>query len=708
MQPAAPPRATYQLPELRQELRLHEGPRDEGHRTWIIYDPLRHRYFQVSRQAFDLLTVWRSGPANGFATEARQMLDWPVEDKHIDDLAKFIIANNLSVDPPGGDAQAYAQQARRSNHGSLASQLVHNYLFFKVPLFRPARMLAATLPIVAPLFTRTAAVVVAALGLIGLYLSSRQWEAFVSTFVDYLNLEGVFQFAIVFVVVKALHELGHAFVAARAGVRVTSMGVAFMLMTPMLYTDVSDAWRLRDRRSKLAIDAAGVVVELALAAVALFLWAFLADGPLRSSVFMIATTSLFMGLAINLNPLMKFDGYHILADSWGIANLQQRSNTLAIWWLRELLFGLGHAPEEQFPPRTQSLIIVYAVAAWLYRQILFLGIALLVYYAFFKILGVILFAVEILWFILLPAAREIRAWWDMRNEIASKRRSLVTGAAVLLALAGLFVPWSGTIATQGIAIADNQYRFFAPKPARIESVAIKDDQQVSVGDVAFMLSAPDLDREVIQARRRIELLEVRLARIAGDESDRANRLVLEGELARERSNLSGLQKELDRLVVKVPSSGIIKDLDPDLRPGEWIGDTKPLARLVGQGAPQVVTYVDEQDVRRLVRGGLATFIPDDPLQPTLEGSVIEIAPAGARTLEYVQLASVFGGSIPSDREPGGEVKPRSGRHLVRIALSGQSLNKAQRGMVRMGAEPESIATAIARRVLQVLVRESGA
>ncbi|MEQ1648373.1 MAG: HlyD family efflux transporter periplasmic adaptor subunit [Hyphomicrobiaceae bacterium] len=705
--PKSSARSTYPLPELRQELRLHEGPRDDGHRTWIIYDPLRHRYFQISRQAFEILTLWRSSPVSEFAVEARQVLGWPVDVQNVEEIAKFILANNLAVDPPGGDAKVYSLQVQRARHGGLSLKLLHNYLFFKIPLVHPARVLAAMMPFAAPLFTRTTAIIIAILGICGLYLSSRQWESFVSTFVDYLNLEGAILFACVLVFVKTLHELGHAFVATRAGVRVTSMGIAVMLMTPMLYTDVSDAWRLRDRRSKLAIDAAGIAVELALAALALFLWAFLADGPLRSTAFMIATTSLFMGLAINLNPLMKFDGYHMLADSWGISNLQQRSNALAIWRLRELLFGLGHEPPGTFLPQKQTLLILYAVAAWLYRMVLFLGIALVVYHAFFKVLGIILFAVEILWFILLPAVREIRAWWDMRNDIAGQRRSLITGAVTIVCLTGLFVPWSSTISAQGMAIASYQFRFYAPRPARVETVEIKDGQSVAAGAVAFTLSSPDLEREAAQAQKRITSSEVRLDRIAGDEADRANRLVLEGELARDRSNLDGLQRELDRLVVKVPTAGLIKELDLDLRPGEWINDAKPLARLVGQGAPQVVTYIAEQDVHRLVPGALATFIQDDPLQPMLDGRVIEIAPAGARALEYVQLASVFGGSIPSDREPNGEVRPRSGCHLVRIALYGQPLKQAQRGIIRLVAERESIATAISRRILQVLIRESG-
>ncbi len=140
-----------------------------------------------------------------------------------------------------------------------------------------------------------------------------------------------------------------------------------------------------------------------------------------------------MGLMVNLNPLMRFDGYHLLADAWNVPNLQSRSNALARWWLREALFKIGHKPpESSFPPRKRSLLIVYAMLVWIYRFFLFLGIALVVYHMFFKALGIVLFLIEIVWFILLPIAHEIREWSNMRHEIVRTRRSWFTFGAVAI------------------------------------------------------------------------------------------------------------------------------------------------------------------------------------------------------------------------------------------------------------------------------------
>ena len=138
---------------------------------------------------------------------------------------------------------------------------------------------------------------------------------------------------------------------------------------------------------------------------------FLPDGPLRTGVFVLATTSLIMGLLLNLNPFMRFDGYHILSDAVGVPNLQTRAMAVGRWLLREILFGVG-APCPEPGPRSAVLAFAfYAWAIWIYRLVLFLGIALLVYHFAFKALGIVLFLIEIVWFILCPSSRNGRRWW---------------------------------------------------------------------------------------------------------------------------------------------------------------------------------------------------------------------------------------------------------------------------------------------------------
>ena len=345
------------------------------------------------------------------------------------------------------------------------------------------------------------------ISVLGLYLTSRQWDVFATTFLDFFSIEGAALFAVSLAGIKVLHELGHAYTATRWGVRVNTMGVAFMLMMPILYTDVTDAWRLRSRRARLQIAAAGMTVELALAGIATFLWAFLPDGPARSVAFVVATTSWILSLAVNLNPFMRFDGYYLLADAWRMENLQPRAFALARWWLRETLFGFGIEPPEQLPRGKRRLVIAYGIGVWIYRLVLFLGIALIVYHMFFKVLGVILFAVEIIWLILMPVLREIAEWIKMRKRIVRAPRAAVTAGIVVVLVTLFFLPWSSTVRVPAVALPEKDFALYPPRPARIVSLNLEDGAHVAAGASLAVLHSPNLDHEITKARLNIALAE---------------------------------------------------------------------------------------------------------------------------------------------------------------------------------------------------------
>ena len=263
---------TLQLPPLREDIEITAtGASRTGEPMWTIYDPLQRRYFQIDHLTNELLSLWREGlTVTGLAKLALEKRGFSVEDQQVAGLLEFVRKNNLVDDNRSGAWSEIAQRSMAQRHSQF-EQLAHNYLFFKVPLVRPQRFLKATVPYLAPLYTRQAVAVVGLIGLVGLYLISRQWSSFVNTFDIVFSFEGAVYFLISILFLKSAHELGHAFTAARYGCYVPSMGVAFMLMMPLLFTDVTDSWRISSRRRRLLISGAGIAVELALACFATFL-----------------------------------------------------------------------------------------------------------------------------------------------------------------------------------------------------------------------------------------------------------------------------------------------------------------------------------------------------------------------------------------------------------------------------------------------------
>ena len=268
------------LPRLREDLQLIDGGADfMGARRWLIHDPLQHRFVAIDHSCHAMLGLWRSGrTAEQLVEDAWSRL---AETFDVADVERFAAFPASERPDAGGRGRRVAklscQRATTTRFDRLPH--LHTYLFFRIPLFRPEPFLTATLDIVRPLGTRGFALLVTTLGLIGFYLVSREWESFCTTFADTFTFSGAGLLAVSMILVKLLHELGHGYAAVHYGCRVPVIGVAFIVGMPMLYCDVTDAWRLKSRRQRMTVDLAGILVDLAVGCVATFAWAFLPPGP---------------------------------------------------------------------------------------------------------------------------------------------------------------------------------------------------------------------------------------------------------------------------------------------------------------------------------------------------------------------------------------------------------------------------------------------
>ena len=699
------------LPALRDDLEIvPTAAQPNGAPAWVIFDPVANRYFEIGRELLDMLMLWRSGNVTKLIRRVKTEFGREITQEEVGEATHFLISNALVRDIPGNDFKTMAQKGEAEKKSWFATAM-HSYLFFRIPLFRPDRFLRATWWMVSPLFTRTAVWFYIIMGLMGLYLVSRQWEQFTGTFQFMLSWKGAIFYGASLVIVKSIHELGHAYMSVRYGLRVPTIGIAFMVLMPVLYTDTSGAWRLRSRRKRLMIDGAGIFTELALASMATFVWVFLPEGGLRLCVFAIATTSWVTSLAVNLNPLMRFDGYYILYDSLGFQNLQNRGFEMARWRLRELLFGLGLEPPEPLSAKMRRLVAVHAWATWIYRFFLFLGIALLVYTFFIKVVGIILFIVEILWFILFPIGRELAHWWSIKGQIMASKRfwvtSLVAGCFGLLAV----IPWSTQITIPSLLPAGQEQSLFAPFPAQIEKLNIKNGEQVKKGDVLVQLAAPQLMKDLDLARERKTLIESRIDRTGSDDEDRASLIVLTNELQQVKEEIDGLLRIREQMTVRAPFDATVADVDPELHAGLWVNPKTPFAVLQTGNVPRIKGYVNEQNVFRFQPGTSAKFIPDDIDLPTLEAKVSSIAEASSEQLDEPYLALPFGGSIAIEEARKEELRPTEAAYSVALVPSDSEAlnqpNKAIRGVAIITGEPQSFYSRAKRQVLKVLVRELG-
>ena len=242
-------------------------------------------------------------------------------------VASFAQKGNLVIDETPGKWRDYSRHSARGHAGALR-QLAHRYLFFKLPLFRPQRALESCLPLVGWLMTRPVAYALGLMALLSLGLISRQWDAFWHKHGFGNEHRGRHRLLCRHCSAQG-RPTNSAMPSSPCGSAVGCRdGRCLHDADPMLYTDVSDAWRLPSRKKRLLISSAGILVELGLATVASLIWIFLPDGTLRGIAFYIASSAWVMSLAVNLNPCMRFDGYYLLGDWLGVENLQPRAFAL--------------------------------------------------------------------------------------------------------------------------------------------------------------------------------------------------------------------------------------------------------------------------------------------------------------------------------------------------------------------------------------------
>lgn len=697
------------LPALREDLQLLKGPvAVDGSPSWTIFDPVRNKYFRIGWSAFQMLSRWSVGMAKQLIEKVGNETTFRPTELDIKKLIVFLQSNSLTLEPAGGNSQAYlAQYMATKPHWF--TWLISHYLFFRIPIFKTDRFLRKTLPYVEFVFSKPFRVIVISCGLLGLYLAIRQWDTFKGTFLYFFTLKGAVFYFFALVFIKTLHELGHAYTAIRYGCRVPVMGIALLVMLPVLYTDTTDAWRLVARRQRIMIGAAGMITELYIALIATFLWSFLPDGMLRSIAFIFATTSWVTSIAINTNMFMRFDGYYIFSDILGVENLQERSFAMGKWRLRELLFGLGRPAPERFPEDTERYLVLYGWGVWIYRISLFIGIALVVYHFFFKLLGIILFAVEIIWFILLPVTREIRVWWEMREKIRRSDRLPFIIAILVIALFLFLVPMRTRIDIPAILQASNRAAIHALAPGKVVSLEMKEKQHVEQGDVLLTLESPQLDKEINKTLKEIGLVELKTKRRIASPEDLANTQVLFQQLQELKSKLSGLYSLRDKQTIRAPFSGIVVDMAKNLHEGRWVNEAFTLATVIQPEKSEIIGIVDGNYLDRIAINQTAIFYPDEAELDEVEAGVVEIVETNVSNLESPYFASIYGGEVAVREDQKQKLVPEESSYRVRLLpLEFVPIkDKVVRGEVYIYGKPSSFAGRVYNLIASVLIRESG-
>ena len=700
------------LPQLRQELTLTPGaPTPDGAPSWMLHDPAANRFFQLGWPAFELLSRWPLDEPQAILDAVNRETTLDVS---TDDFAALLLTlqqQNLLVAANSADTERLCASAAagRLTH---AMWLLKHYLMIRIPLWRPMPFLRRCAPYVEVAYRSAFWWAIAACAVIGLGMVSRQWDDFTHTFHSYADPGSLLAIGVTLAFAKVLHEFGHAFTAYRYGCRVPTMGIAFLVMIPVLYTDTTEAWKVPRRADRLYIGAAGMLTELALAACATLAWSVLPEGVLRAGAFLLATTTWIGTLAINASPFMRFDGYFLLSDWLSIPNLHDRAFAFGLWGMHEWLFGFGDPQPEPCTPGRRRFLIAFSFMTWAYRLVVFFSIALIVYHAFFKALGIVLFAVELGWFIVRPVVREVATCWRRRDTLRWQSRTIRSATLALLLLAILVIPWHGGVSAPAVFGPRQAQGLYSPEAGYLSEsvVPTQNGRSVRGGTVLAVLISPDLEHKLKRARAEEALLGWEVEQQPFDDRLREEGVALRKRWEAARQTVSGLTSQIGQLTLRAPFDGVVQVAEEGLPPGTWLPRGARLFDVIGPSGIKGDAFVGESELRRIMTDQAAKFVASLPEMDTLQCRVVAVDRVNLATLDEPAIASPYGGPVPAQLQPGTQqLLPLQAIYRIRLGSCTGSTTLARQitGTATIGASRESFASRGLRALFAILSREAG-
>lgn len=639
------------LPQLDPLLKLYPSDTNAaGEPEWTLYHPTSNQYFKISWAEFEILSRFHTANGrDGLLKRVNLETSVNVDDDDIVNLLMFLSENGLLA--------TSQQMIGSEKEKSLYQKMMHGYLYFTIPLIRPDRFLTQTLPYVRPLLGRNFLGMMVIVFCVSLIMTLPRAEEFFNSFTMIFSAEGLILSGFVLFMIKVVHEFAHGYMAKMYGVPIPHMGVAFIVLYPVFYTEVTGAWRLSDRMSRMKIGLAGVQFEFYLATMALILWNFMMPGVGQMICFTIIMISLVGSLLINLNPLMRFDGYYVLSDYSGIENLHAVAIDYARAFIRKTCLGWNDDVSHDYAHHVQLRLTIFGLVIMLYRLSLFLGIAVLVYHVFMKPLGLFAMVFELAWFIGLPIWKEIKIWLENFEKFKGKMRFKSFIALLVLCLCVLILPWRGSIQVPGVMQAREYQSVFAPVPAKINNINVVQGQSVHVGDVLVTLSSLFLDAEIKKTEVKLQGLVLQKRREQTNvDLYRSRETSIDVDIATLSKTLDGLKAKADNLIIRAQLDGQVIDVNNLLSEGQSIGVGDLVMRVITPNEFRVTAYIGEQDVDHIQVGNRAIFRSSQSLWGGVSATIVSYRNVNSDVLEHEILSSFNGGGVPTQQEDG-KMKP---------------------------------------------------
>jgi len=552
-----------------------------GEKWYVLHDPFNNRFVRVRPEGYDLVS--RFGP-NRTVEEcwrdyiSRYPENAPGQEDVVRLLGRLYAMNLLSAEVPPDSARLFERYKRRRQQEIRSSLL--SILFVRVPVFDPDALLRRIAPLIRVVFNPAGAVVWAAAVVIALKLVADNAGAAAGRVMEVLSAPNLPLLYAALVVVKMLHEFGHAAACRRFGGQVHTMGVMLLVFTPLPYMDATSSWGFRSRRQRILVAAAGMLVEVFVAAVAAVYWAFTGGDVMHNLAYNIMFVASVSTIVFNANPLLRFDGYYILSDLLDIPNLHGRARQHLKHLAEGPVFGCKHSSSPA-KDRGEALELTgFGILSWVYRMLVLAGIVLFVSTKFL-LLGLLLALVGLVTWAVVPVVRLFGyLLFDPQLSRCRRRALAISAAAVLLVVTGVgFVPVRRQVAASGVVEAVPYVEVVTPVAGIVEGVTVPSGSQVHMGTPLIKLNNPELSLEITAAQAKVEQMQaLEQQALAGAVADLQP---VRMHLASVQDQVNQLRRDRRHLSVKARAGGLWVSPESDTLAGRWLERGTKIGSIIG-------------------------------------------------------------------------------------------------------------------------------
>lgn len=654
-----------------------------GQRWYVLQDSTGGRYHRLSPGAYafvsrmdGVLTVqelWDEACRNGGD-------EIPTQDEVVELLMQLHSNDLLHCDVTPDAAELFERYTKRRK--LKWKQWITQPLSLRIPLLNPEPFLTRWAPHLVWVFSTRGALLWFAMVLPALVLAGRNWSELTANLSDHvLATSNLLVLAFVYPIVKALHELGHGFATKVWGGPVHEMGLMFLLFAPVPYVDASAASAFRSKRQRVIVGAAGMLVELFLAAIAMYIWVLVEPGVVRAIAFNVMLIAGVSTIIVNGNPLMRYDGYYILADLIEIPNLGQRGQRYLTYLSDRYLFG---AKELESPDETvaeKRWLVGYTVISWLYRVFVMVAIILFIAGEFF-IFGVLLALWGAFGLFIVPlwkAGKHISESPTL-HRYRERAIKLTVALVTVILVFGIIVPLPLRTQAEGVVWLPEQALVRAGVNGFFKRWLVAPGSQVSKGTALFMMDDPLLETEMKVARAKVNEAQARYT--AEQFTDSVQASVLRQQLEYEQSALERISERYADLIIHSEIDGVLtarnyQDMEGQyFKKGELLGYLMDREQLI---ARVVITQENIDLVRTRYKSAELRFA--DAIPSDYRVSVLREVPSASDELPTAALGSNGGGRIPIDPNDTKGLKTLERIFLIDLSLPTEAVPSTFGGRV---------------------------